>query len=110
VTDRQERIARNEALFREVNERIRELPPDGDDQELTEFLCECGNADCTAPIQLSLAEYEQVRADPTQFAVIRDHVAPDVEELVAENERFVTVRKHPHAATVARESDPRNNR
>ena len=63
--DREERQGRNEALFREVNERIKEVATDGS----AEFLCECGNEECTRPILMRLDEYEAVRADPLQFAV-----------------------------------------
>jgi hypothetical protein len=110
VTDREARIARNEALFRQVNERIREVPLDAHPDELREFLCECGSAECTEAIQLTLSEYEEVRADPRKFAVLPGHLVSDVESVVAANERFVTVRKHPEESVVARATDPRNDR
>jgi len=106
--EREERIVRNEALFREVNERIHDVPPEGPAPEQSGFLCECGDAACTETVMLSLDEYENVRSDPTTFAVLRTHVAPDVEDVVAETDRFVVVRKHPEEAVIARETDPRS--
>jgi len=110
MTARKERIARNEVLFREVNERIRDVPPGGRPEEVTGFLCECGDSNCTEAIHLELAEYEGVRSDPQLFAVLPGHVAPDVEDVVARHERFFVVRKHPEEAAIARDTDPRSNR
>lgn len=107
MTDRQERIARNEVLFREVNERIREVPLDTRDDDMTGFLCECGDGNCTETISLTIAEYEQVRSDPATFAVMPGHVIPDVEDVVLEEERFTVVCKHVQEAAIAIEHDPR---
>jgi hypothetical protein len=106
---RQQRVAKNEALFREVNERIKDvnLALEGDHEH--DFLCECGDDDCTAPISLTLAEYESVRADATHFAIVPGHDVPDVESVVSRNERFAIVEKQsPAAARIAVERDPRD--
>ena len=50
---REDRIARNEALFREVNERVREVAAEGG--ELTGFLCECGREECTETVPLPVS-------------------------------------------------------
>ena len=44
---RKDRLARNEALFREVNERVREVGERAG-LDMIDFICECGDADCTA--------------------------------------------------------------
>jgi hypothetical protein len=103
---RKERLARNEALFREVNERVKEVSADPATDRI-EFLCECGNADCTASISLGLGEYEELRADPLLFGVKPGHDMPEVEVVVAEDERFHTVRKHAGEGRIALETDPR---
>ena len=109
MTEREERIARNETLFREVNERIRDVPPEGPAPEQSGFLCECGDAACTETIMLTIGEYEVVRSDPATFAVLPAHVAEDVEDVVARtDDRFVIVRKHPEGASIAIETDPRS--
>jgi hypothetical protein len=62
---RDERRARNEALFREVNERIEELSSDESEQEASlEVVCECGRNDCTELLEVTRAQYEAVRSDP----------------------------------------------
>src|SRR4051812_50014471 len=69
-------IARNEAFFRAVNEGIAEASERFESEE-AEFLCECGNEDCTHRLEVPLEEYEQVRESPTQFLVKRGHVLPE---------------------------------
>ena len=102
---RTERVGKNEAVFREVNERINDVTR----EDAAEYLCECGNATCTETIQMTVAEYEGVRADPTHFAVLPGHEIPDVEDVVARNERFLVVRKKAGAAAaLATELDSRS--
>ena len=109
MDSRQQRVAKNEALFREVNERIKEVNEPTPAQEPSDFLCECGSDDCTEPIALTLAEYEDVRREPTHFAVVRGHAVPDVEHVVAEHGRYSVVEKaSPAAARIAIERYPRS--
>jgi hypothetical protein len=103
---RKHQIARNEALFREVNERVQEVSEDRATLT-TDFVCECGNAACTDSIALRDEEYEHVRADPLLFAIVPGHEIPDVEEVVAENQRFFVVRKHVDEGILAKHTDPR---
>ena len=107
---REDRIARNEALFRSVNERVRELVTTAGargPEPAASFVCECGSAGCTATVELTVAEYEHVRADPTHFFVVSGHEIPEVEEVVERHERYDVVRKHPEEAQIAIETDPR---
>jgi hypothetical protein len=108
VDSRQNRVARNEGLYREVNERIREIHSEIGDDERTDFLCECGRDDCTQPISLSLSEYEEIRSDPTHFAVVPGHEVVDLEHVIKETDRFSVIEKFPGApAQVALDRDPR---
>ena len=103
---RHERAARNQSLFREVNERIEEVM-----NTLTEFqtfVCECAKTDCAGQLGLTLDEYEQIRAHPARFAVAPGHVVPEVERVVKEAAgRYDVVEKIAKAAEVATELDPR---
>lgn len=102
-------MAKNEVLFREVNERIKEVNEPVAPGDRSDYLCECGNRDCTEPVALTLVEYEQLRSEPTHFAVVSGHIAPDVEHVIAENDRYVVVEKSsPAAARIAIERDPRS--
>ena len=91
---RRDRIARNEVLFREVNERVQEIAG-GSVSDTVLLVCECGRADCTVELNLSTAEYTSLRRDPVAFAVLPEHVEPSVETVVAERDGYVVVRKMP---------------
>jgi transcription initiation factor TFIID subunit TAF12 len=102
-----ERRATNEALFRDVNERIAESAERFDAEE-TDFVCECADPNCTDRVSASLAEYGQVRAEPTTFLVVPGHEEDDIERVVSDRGRFRMVDKFQAAVrrTVVR-LDPR---
>jgi hypothetical protein len=83
VAARDERLAGNEALVREVNERVSEVAEHFVEverqTEKVDFICECGRGDCTEPITMTLAEYEAIRAEPTHFGVVPHHEQPEIE-------------------------------
>lgn len=89
-----DRLAANEARFREVNERlagdVRELL---EPAELIPFVCECSNAACRDAIELALTEYAGVRADPLCFAVVPGHQIEEIEVVVQTSDRFLVIRK-----------------
>ena len=99
------KAARNQALWREVNERIKSVADTAGD---VRFLCECADLDCEQTLNLSLAEYERIRASSVRFPVAPGHVYPEVEHVVEENERFAIVQKDGKAAEVAAKLDPRS--
>jgi hypothetical protein len=103
---RKERLARNETLFREVNERVEEISGRAG-LDTIDFICECGDAECTMALSLTAPEYEEIRADPVLFAVLPGHAIPEVEDIVAETNRFQVVRKHAEEQEIARATDPR---
>ena len=73
-----------------------------------EYFCECANADCTFQVSLTSAEYENVRADPTQFFVLPLHFTPEVETVVSENKGYWIVRKTGDAGEYVEKLDPRS--
>jgi hypothetical protein len=104
-----ERSARNETLFRQVNERVRDVSEAFaalDPSEIN-FVCECGDEQCTEPVSLTLAEYERVRGVPTHFFVVPEHVIPKVEVVVRRSEGYVVVDKLPGHSDLPVETDPR---
>jgi len=105
-TDRGRRAAENQSLFRQVNDRIRELNEVFDALlPYGEWACECDRLDCIERIQLTLEEYEAVRRAPDRFAVLPGHDDPPVERVVERNERYWIVEKVGEAATRAVELD-----
>jgi hypothetical protein len=107
--NRAERIGMNEAVFRDVNERITDVASAFNmTSEPLDLICECGDASCVARISLTRAEYEQLRADSHLFAVSPGHVAPDVEEVVETHSGYEVVRKYKGVpAQIAQKTDPR---
>jgi hypothetical protein len=105
---REERLAQNEAFFRGVNERIRDIADrQGTDDHAYEFLCECADPGCVERVTLSLREYEAVRADATRFVLAEGHDDGTIETVVASAPDHVVVEKIGVAADVARALDPR---
>ena len=111
MDERKRRIGRNEALFREVNERIERVTEAL--QVTTEkiaILCECGEESCMDRLEVSLPEYERVRADSTLFFILPNHEKPDVEDVVEKHDGYDIVRKKPGgAAELARDLDSRTD-
>ena len=102
-----EKLARNEALFREVNERVRDVTYAFETSE-ADLVCECGDPTCLAPIAgVRLDEYEAVRRAPARFILRVGHDDPRVERVVEETDRFIVVEKLGEGADIARELDPR---
>jgi hypothetical protein len=108
VDDRDRRMAQNEVLFREVNERVKDIASKLGDDGGYEYFCECANKDCTFRISMRLADYEHLRDDPKQFVVLPDHYTPEIEDVVARNEAFWIVRKTGEAGEYVEERDPRS--
>lgn len=94
MDEQKRRIGVNEAVFREANERIEDLNEAF--STLTNKLvlvCECGDGECVEEISLTREAYEELRADPTQFAVVPGHEKPTVEAVMARREGYDVVRK-----------------
>lgn len=104
-----EKNARNQVLFREVNEHIAELSGAESEAGVSLSICECGNPNCAESLEITPAEYEQVRADRARFVVLSGHQLPEVERVVDGNGRFLVVENVGAAATIARASDPRQH-
>ncbi|HEY6835489.1 MAG TPA: hypothetical protein VI142_03380 [Gaiellaceae bacterium] len=108
----QRRRARNEVLFREVNERIVELESglggyDQDDSLLMSFVCECPREDCSEMIEIARGQYEAVRSDPRRFLVLPGHEDGDIARLIERHDGYCIVEKVDAAGAVAAEEDPR---
>jgi hypothetical protein len=111
LDDRARRIGRNEAIFREVNERIEDLSGrfHAVATDTLQLVCECGSLDCVEQLAVPLGAYEGARADPSLFVVKPGHEIPDVEDVVDRTSGYFVVRKRAGgAAELARETDPRS--
>ena len=92
--EREVRAARNEALFRSLNEKIVELERAfAVASDTFTIACECADARCVQMLDLPPQAYERIRANPRQFAVLPGHVYVDVEAVVANESDYVVVEK-----------------
>jgi hypothetical protein len=110
MSSREERIGLNEALFRDVNERIENLAETFDlNTQPLDLICECGDGTCEERLTMTRAEYEELRSDPHQFAVHPGHEHPDIERVVARLKRYDVVVKNSGAPErIAEQTDPRD--
>lgn len=90
-----ERIARNDAIFREANEGIGEAAEDRQVDMRIPFICECADPSCREIVPLKLDEYRQIRSDPRHFVNVSGHeaTAQGWVEVVARTDGHVTVEK-----------------
>jgi hypothetical protein len=99
-----ERAAKNQSLFREVNERIEDLAGDA---AFSTFICECMSETCDENVSLTVEEYEHIRANGNHFFVLPGHEVPAVEEVVETTDRYVVVAKIGAGEAMAEHLDPR---
>jgi hypothetical protein len=90
----QERIAKNNLIFREANEKIR-ARADEAPRERIPFLCECPEPGCLTIVRLTLPEYRAVRAAPAHFFTATGHEQAEapVGRVVAREDTYVVVEK-----------------
>jgi hypothetical protein len=106
VATREERLAENEAIFREVNERVAEVS-ERFGLERVSAVCECARAGCTERFELGQSDYEEVRSSSALFAVVPGHETPDVETVVARRDGYLIVEKLGVGAEIADREDSR---
>jgi hypothetical protein len=100
-----ERLARNQALFREVNERLLELSESFQDGSM-HFVCECSSEDCTLTINMNHKEYESVRSHSTFFVIATGHEILEIEKIIDRHDGWTIVQKVAES-DYAVETDPR---
>jgi 5-bromo-4-chloroindolyl phosphate hydrolysis protein len=100
--EREVRAVRNQALFRAVNEKLLETTRAVEQPETFVISCECADVSCVETLEIPPGTYRDVRREPRRFAVLRGHVYPDVEDVVAEADGYVIVEKTGTGADVTR--------
>jgi hypothetical protein len=109
VDAREERVARNEAMYRTVNREMeyaaRQLGDQADDE--LEIICECGRPDCTATLTITIGDYDDVHRQRDRFAVAPGHENPALEGIVKRTEAYVVVDKYGAAEAVAEAEERR---
>jgi hypothetical protein len=104
---KQRRAAASEATIRDVNEGIERGQWPGEEDSPAGFRCECARLGCNQLIELTVREYEEIRAHPRRFVVVPGHELPDVDSVIGTRPGYVIVEKRDLAGKVAEQHDPR---
>jgi hypothetical protein len=104
--EREIRAARNQSMFRQINERLTRDDPLAELTGSHVIACECADATCVQTLSISHEQYQRIRSQPRHFAVLHGHVYPEVEIVVAEHRTHVVVEKAGEAAHIAEALDP----
>jgi hypothetical protein len=110
MEERLERQAANEALTRSVNQRLASIDEHAtvwaEPGHLFQFVCECGaGKGCTARVEMTLEEYDRVRAEDDRFALVPGHQTAALERIVEQHERFLIVDKRQEFEPAVRDSE-----
>jgi hypothetical protein len=109
VEAREERVARNEAMYRTVNRELEYAAQqlgEGAGDEL-EIICECGESGCKTTLTMTIAEYDDVHRQRDRFAVAPGHENPTLEGVVKRTDAYVVVDKYGPAETIAETEERR---
>lgn len=107
-----ERIARNDAIFRNANEGISEVAESSEFAHPVPFICECADPDCREMVLMTPQDYAAVREDPRTFLNVPGHQASSQgwAQVVETHDNYVVVIKVGPAGEVAEqlegEADP----
>jgi hypothetical protein len=106
----EDRIARNQATFREANERIGAAAGVYDVATPVPFICECADPTCSDVVRLELDQYEEIRSDSRRFLNVPGHqtAAQGASVVVEERNGYVIVEKTGHAGEVVEALDERD--
>ena len=105
-----ERLVRNQVIFREVNQRIRELAEQFELKSGAAFICECSDEKCVESIELDFDEYKAIRSSPTLFLIAPGHETLKVENVVETNGRYALVEKIRKVELVIESHQPTTDR
>ena len=104
---RKERIAVNEGLFRNANERTAQWEEVRESDEPVLYVCECANPDCRRRVRLSKEDYERVRRNSRHFSIVPGHQITDTETVIEDNGDWLVVEKNQDVAETVRSMDQR---
>ena len=89
----------NQVRFRDFNEWVLASNDRmGSHRAMSEYICECSDSACQQVILLTRDEYELIRTQGAQFAIALNHENPELDHVLAQNDRFATSEKFPGPA------------
>jgi len=111
MDETERRIGLNEAVFREVNERLQGINEAfGEVTDRIELVCECADPECVERITMTVSDYQRLRAESDLFVIRPGHAVPtDVESVVESGGDWEIVRKRPGAPARLAEATDRSS-
>ena len=101
MDERNERIAKNETVFRAANREIEHAGQEaGGTGQLIEVLCECGRQGCDGVITMTVADYDGVHSQADRFVVLQGHESAEIEKVVEERTGYIVVDKFGEAEDI----------
>jgi hypothetical protein len=90
-----ERVRKNEEAFKRHNDRRKAFEAEvvGHDEPVP-FACECGDANCYDPVEITIAEINGAHAIPRRYIVKPLHIMPDYERVVEQHDDYWVVEKY----------------
>ena len=106
---RDERVSRNEAMYREVNREIERASKHSGQQSQDRFevICECGQDGCSATVELTVGEYDDSHSQRDRFVVAPGHQDERIEHVVKRTDRYLVVDKFGDAERIAEAEEKR---
>lgn len=99
--------ARNEEVFRSINERIEEGAKQHGVEQALPFHCECATDDCVETIELPPAEYDRIASHIARFVVVPGHERTGVEAVIERHPGYFVVEKTGEARDEIEREHPR---
>jgi 5-bromo-4-chloroindolyl phosphate hydrolysis protein len=90
-----------------VNEKLRELNEAFSGvSETYAIACECADISCVETLHILMQQYVDVREHPRRFVVLKDHLFPEVERVIAQNDGYMVVEKNEDVSEITEASAP----
>jgi hypothetical protein len=92
--DRDERLKENEETFKVANERLESVVAERlSPADKVPFLCECADSACMGRIELTLGDYDAIRAHERHFLMLPEHPRTAGEEVLERRDGYEITEK-----------------
>lgn len=108
MADVAESAAKNEEVFRDVNNLIEQGAERLGVARRLPFHCECADASCSETVELAPIEYDRIASHRFRFVVQPGHERAEIESVVSTTERYVVVEKQGEAREQIDRDHPRD--
>lgn len=107
ASNRDERLALNETLFRTANERMADWEERRRADATEVYYCECADRECHTKVGIRASDYERIRKNSAYFFVLPGHEAAEIETVIESHDDWIVVEKDAHIREIAEATNPR---